>query len=141
MFVSTLLCGSKMLNRNIITSTTSGELGFRNRVSTRDDIPLTDFGVCFPDDRVEFVFSFAFVWWTRWRVFNGPITEQSKSFAVFLTLSPSTSLCDSSQIFNPSNMSTEYIRRAESRAYRLQVVLSTLVENCFIYQYKQSVKL
>ena len=45
MFVSTLLCGSKMLNRAFITSTTSAELGFRNRKSTRDDLLLTDFGV------------------------------------------------------------------------------------------------
>ena len=44
MFVSTLLCGSKMLNRAFITSTTSGELGFRNRKSTRDDLLLTNFG-------------------------------------------------------------------------------------------------
>ena len=48
MFVSTLLCGSKMLKRAFITSTTSGELGFRNRKSTRDDLLLTDFGVRFP---------------------------------------------------------------------------------------------
>ena len=48
MFVSTLLCGSKMLNRAFITSTTSGELGFRNRKSTRGDLLLTDFGVRFP---------------------------------------------------------------------------------------------
>ena len=41
MFVSTLLCGSKMLNRAFITSTTSGELGFRNRKSTRDDLLST----------------------------------------------------------------------------------------------------
>ena len=44
MFISTLLCGSKMLNRAFITSTTSGELGFRNRKSTRDDLLLTNFG-------------------------------------------------------------------------------------------------
>ena len=35
--VSTLFCGSKMLNMAFITSTTLGELGFRNRKSTRDN--------------------------------------------------------------------------------------------------------
>ena len=49
MFVSTLFCGSNMLNRAFITKTTSGELGFRNRKSTRDDLLLTDVGVRFPD--------------------------------------------------------------------------------------------
>ena len=34
--------------RAFITKTTSGELGFRNRKSTRDDLLLTDVGVCFP---------------------------------------------------------------------------------------------
>ena len=48
MFVSTLLCGSKMLNRAFIKKATLGELGFRNRKSTRDDLLLTDFGVRFP---------------------------------------------------------------------------------------------
>ena len=50
MFVSTLFCGSNnyMLNRAFITKTTSGELGFRNRKSTRDDLLLTDVGVRFP---------------------------------------------------------------------------------------------
>ena len=47
MFVSTLSCRSKMLNWAFITSTTSGELGFRNRKSTRDDLLSTDFGVRF----------------------------------------------------------------------------------------------
>ena len=47
MFVSTLLCGSKMLNWAFITSTTSGELGFRNRKSSRDNLLSTDFGVRF----------------------------------------------------------------------------------------------
>ena len=37
-----------MLNRAFITKTTSGELGFRNRKSTRDDLLLTDVGVRFP---------------------------------------------------------------------------------------------
>ena len=37
-----------MLNRAFITKTTSGELGFRNRRSTRNDLLLTDFGVRFP---------------------------------------------------------------------------------------------
>ena len=48
MFVSTLFCGSNnyMLNRAFITKTTSGELGFRNRKSTRGDLLLTDVGVC-----------------------------------------------------------------------------------------------
>ena len=46
MFLSTLFCGSKMRNRAFVT--TSGELGFRNRKSTRDDLLLTDVGVCFP---------------------------------------------------------------------------------------------
>ena len=36
-----------MLNRAFITKTTSGELGFRNRQSTRDDLLLTDVGVRF----------------------------------------------------------------------------------------------
>ena len=36
---------SNMLNRAFITKTTSGELGFRNRKSTRDDLLLTDVGV------------------------------------------------------------------------------------------------
>ena len=40
--------GGHMLNRAFITKTTSGELGFRNRKSTRDDLLLTDVGVCFP---------------------------------------------------------------------------------------------
>ena len=47
MFVSTLLRGSKMLNWAFITGTTSGEFGFRNRKSTRDDLLSTDFGVRF----------------------------------------------------------------------------------------------
>ena len=47
-FVSTLFCGSNMLNRAFITKTTSGELGFHNRKSTQDDLLLTDVGVRFP---------------------------------------------------------------------------------------------
>ena len=47
-FVSTLFCRSNMLNRAFITKTTSGEFGFRNRKSTRDDLLQTDFGVRFP---------------------------------------------------------------------------------------------
>ena len=46
-FVSTLFCGSNMLNRAFITKTTSGELGFRNRKSTGDDFLPTDVGVRF----------------------------------------------------------------------------------------------
>ena len=55
MFVSTLFCGSNMLNRAFITKTTSGELGFRNRKSTRDDLLLTDVGVRFPLETRLFV--------------------------------------------------------------------------------------
>ena len=44
-----------MLNRAFITKTTSGELGFRNRKSTRDDLLLTDVGVRFPVGSREFV--------------------------------------------------------------------------------------
>ena len=44
-----------MLNRAFITKTTSGELGFRNRKSTRDDLHLTDVGVRFPVGSREFV--------------------------------------------------------------------------------------
>ena len=47
-FVSTLFCRSNALNRAFITKTESGELGFRNRKSTRDDLLLTDVGVRFP---------------------------------------------------------------------------------------------
>lgn len=45
---STLFCESKMLNRAFVMKTTSGKLGFHNQKSTRDDVLLTDFGVCFP---------------------------------------------------------------------------------------------
>ena len=46
-FVSTLFCRSNTLNRAFITKTESGELGFRNRKSTRDDLLLTDFEYAF----------------------------------------------------------------------------------------------
>ena len=46
-FVSTLFWASNMLNRAFIMKTTSGELGFRNRKSIRDDLLLTDVGVRF----------------------------------------------------------------------------------------------
>ena len=49
-FVSTLFCRSNTLNRAFITKTKSGELGFRNRKSTRDDLLLTDFGVRSPGE-------------------------------------------------------------------------------------------
>ena len=45
---STLFCGSKMLNRTFITNSRSGELGFRNRKSTRDNPLMTDFAIRFP---------------------------------------------------------------------------------------------
>ena len=44
--------GGHVLNRAFITKTTSGELGFRNRKSTRDDLLLTDVGVRLPISRV-----------------------------------------------------------------------------------------
>ena len=41
-----------MLDRAFNTKTTSGELGFRNQKSTRDDLLLTDVGVRFPTSSV-----------------------------------------------------------------------------------------
>ena len=89
MFVSTLFCGSNMLNGAFITKTTSGELRFRNRKSTRDDLLLTYVGVCFPKNLVVMAAGFVA---TVSKVHGGSLLSfKAKTLANALTLTQTVS--------------------------------------------------